>query len=615
MSVFRDGEEIVGRQGVEVFVAGSAEAEANLLRVAKAQNNVSEASIREKLAIEDADKAVVAKIRAEQAHAAAIEQALNPMRAATAELGAGTKSAGVMSQALEAGGKAFGLLARAANIIPGLGMAGIFMGIYEGVKWLASGMSDGVTATDRQTAAFTAQTVAAHNLEKSYRGLRDAQVGASGAGLSQAIARIGPGMTPAARAEVLRLSGLQSDLQQQQAEAISRQARQAAGLVPISDSERKRIDALLSERDKLVGEGEKLDKDGKPVLDRAERLQLRAKAQAFQDQVDEIRKGAHAAAAFADRDLDNATLALSDVAKKLKAYGVGPDAVGSGETPRSVAKAISVDKDQARADAAWNARARSMMDDADAREKERLASFHQVNNAGGFAGTIDLPGQQTPGMVESEVEKKRAAANGAAYNAKIAGDYNASFGKQMDDVWNTQIPDAAAFGAQAIQTAAATIGNAFSSMIIGGDKVRGGLGRMFGEVLASQSSMLFGLAVTAEFLAAAAALMGLPIFGYTAGQAAGAGLVFAAGGAALAVAARQLGAGHSPGGGKRASPGSGAASAASTFGGGMSSGGGNDRPMQLTVVMGGDPIYDGLVKVDQDRRNSGSSSRPLLGAS
>lgn len=185
------------------------------------------------------------------------------------------------------------------------------------------------------------------------------------------------------------------------------------------------------------------------------------------------------------------------------------------------------------------------------------------------------------------------------------------FADKLGDIWQNQIPSAVDFGAEAIRTAADAIGGAFTDMIIGGDRVKGGIGRMFGEILAGQSKMLFGLALTAEFLAAAAAIVQIPIFGYTAPQAAGAGAVFAAGGVALALAARALGAGSAPGGGHASGGGGGG------YGGGAGgylhnpySGGQSDT--HVTVVIGGEVVTRGVTAETRRIERRGGITEPRL---
>jgi hypothetical protein len=205
---------------------------------------------------------------------------------------------------------------------------------------LYKAFGDSTSAADAQTAAFYAQVDAAKALADAHRGLLAAELSAGGRGLKTALDRMGPGLTEEAKGRIIRLSAQREQAAAEQAAAIQRETRAAGGLVPITDLEKQRIDALQGVRDKLVEEGEKRKEGSLDFeLSDKERAAMRTRAQAYQTQIEAIQKEATRAFARGFNDLDVATQKLVDLDKQLNAMGVGPNSGRPGPAPRKATPA------------------------------------------------------------------------------------------------------------------------------------------------------------------------------------------------------------------------------------------------------------------------------------
>ena len=314
------------RTEIRVEVTGAEEGARAMRGLAAAEDKVSESAIRERLAVQDAEQAIVRKVRAEQAAKQAIEDALKP----TTEM---TKQTGLLAKAGELASSGLTMLRKAAEIIPGMELGTIIAGVAAGVYALYKAFGPATDATDKQTAAFKAQAAAARDLAAAQRGLLRGEIGAGTAALRQTLDRLGPGVTPEAQEQVIRLAALRQQAERARDEAIQRSVRRAGGLVPVSDAEQQRIEALQAERNKLIEQAQ--EKDGADFkLSYKERSALAVQAQAFQVEINKIRDEANKAADWRLSEVVNQTTAdLANFDRQLRGFGAGgpaPRAEGGG---------------------------------------------------------------------------------------------------------------------------------------------------------------------------------------------------------------------------------------------------------------------------------------------
>ena len=576
---------IVLRQEIALSITGADKAEKELKAVAGATKEVSEANIRARIAVQDAEQAIIKKVRAEQEAKKAIEDLLEPTKEAE-------KETSLFGKALEGGGKGMSMLRKAAELIPGLELGTIFAAAAAGVYALYEALQPSTTATQLQTAAFEAQAIAVRDLSAAHRELVKSQIGAGNAALKQAVDRMGSGLSPEAMDKIVQLSAFRDIAVREQADAMQRAVRQSGGAVPITDSEAARIESLRTERNKFIGQaGEK--EDGEFKLSFEERESLGIQAKAHQDEIDKIRRDATSLAA---RDLPRdairrATADIEDYDRDLKAFGVGVDAVGKTAAGIKAKDTGTLFNPFALARRGY----RGLVPAANQQIENQASEVARI--AGQHGAMADMAaGHRAPESAQAEVAKQAAG-----------------FGGAMQDIWKTQIPDAVSFGAQAITQAAGVIGSAFTNMIIGGDRMKGGFGKIFGELAAQLSTSLFTYATLALAVGGAlvwAPQLGVFLGGLTAPQAFGAAAAFAGGAGALAITARALGAGSS--GGAKGASGGGASAAprGSLAGPGM----GGPQSINATINMDGEPVYNGMIQVEQRRRSSGSLTAPMLGA-
>lgn len=314
------------RTEIRVEVTGAEEGARAMRGLAAAEDKVSESAIRERLSVQDAEQAIVRKVRAEQAAKQAIEDALKP----TTEM---TKQTGLLAKAGELASSGLTMLRKAAEIIPGMELGTIIAGVAAGVYALYKAFGPATDATDKQTAAFKAQAAAARDLAAAQRGLLRGEIGAGAAALRQTLDRLGPGVTPEAQDQVIRLAALRQQAERARDEAIQRSVRRAGGLVPVSDAEQQRIEALQAERNKLIEQAQ--ERDGADFkLSFKERSALAVQAQAFQVEIDKIRDEANKAADWKLSEVVNQTTAdLANLDRQLRGFGAGgpaPRAEGGG---------------------------------------------------------------------------------------------------------------------------------------------------------------------------------------------------------------------------------------------------------------------------------------------
>lgn len=283
---------------------------------ARAAARLDEGMIRQRLAAQDAEQAIVKKVRAEQASKRAMEEALKPTQEMVKETSALGKAGQLASSGLT-------LLRKAAEVIPGMELGTIIAGVAAGVYALYKAFGPATDATEKQTAAFRAQAAAARDLAAAQRGLLRGEIGAGSAALRQALDRLGPGVTAEAQDQIIRLAAQREQTEQARNEAIQRSVRRAGGLVPVSDAEQKRIEALQAERDKLIEQAQ--ERDGADFkLSYKERSALAVQAQAFQAEINKIRDEANKVADWRLSEVVNQTTAdLANFDRQLRGFGAG----------------------------------------------------------------------------------------------------------------------------------------------------------------------------------------------------------------------------------------------------------------------------------------------------
>lgn len=571
----------IARTGIQIDVIGASAAQRDLMAVASANDKVSEAAIRERLAIGDAEQAIVKKVRAEQASKKALDDILGPTSAAAKETTA-------LGKAASLAGSGMSVLRKAAELIPGIELGTIFAGIAAGAYAIYKAFDDGDESMKRQTAALQAQAQAANDLAAAQRAVLASQIGAGSAAAKRALDRLGSGATPEAIDTIMRLGASRDAAETAQMEAIQRSTRKAGGLVPVTDSEQRRIEALQASRNKIIaGAEEKVDGDFK--LNYADRLLLGRQAQAFQVEIEKIRQQASMAAGWKLPEVvEETTRSLEQLDKQLRGFGAdggggsgggGGGSVGSGGGRAVAGPAIW-----------WRGRAGAMMDAADEerarknRERDFVAPGFayprgdagpglDAGSFGGYQPTLPGTDQTAPKALRSAMDQ-------------MGESFTGTFDRMASGATG-----AAGIMVQAIGTITGALGSMMTNLIIAGDAGSKGLGKVVGNALAGLSAQAFGYALLLEAMAVAAALTG-PILGWGAGGLAAAGGVMAGAGLALGLSARALGAdkigASSSGGGARGGSGGNPAAGTNPFGGG---GGGTT---QVTVVIGGEVVTRGV---------------------
>lgn len=571
---------------------------------ARAAARLDEGMIRQRLAAQDAEQAIVKKVRAEQASKRAMEEALKPTQEMVKETSALGKAGQLASSGLT-------LLRKAAEVIPGMELGTIIAGVAAGVYALYKAFGPATDATEKQTAAFRAQAAAARDLAAAQRGLLRGEIGAGSAALRQALDRLGPGVTAEAQDQIIRLAAQREQTEQARNEAIQRSVRRAGGLVPVSDAEQKRIEALQAERDKLIEQAQ--ERDGADFkLSYKERSALAVQAQAFQAEINKIRDEANKVADWRLSEVVNQTTAdLANFDRQLRGFGAGggmPRESGGG---RGGGPARAADTTQSRRamEASALAGIGSMAAESYAADAEAFARLDasieemravEARTAGAFA------------IGFSEFSKPALEEIGATQTAlaELSGSFDGTLGRLA-----TSAMDAGGMMVGAMSAISGAVGQSMTNMIIAGEFGAKGLKKNIGNIMAGLSAQAFGYGILLEALAAAAFLSG-PILGFEApGLAAAGGIMFGAG-AALGISARMLGAdklGAKPSGSGASAGGGGGGSAAAVGTGG--GGGRGDAPIYVSVQIGEEPVAAIMRRSNErEARRGGMSGHFAMGA-
>lgn len=590
------------RQEFQISVEGADAAAAALGRTAAAMNSVNEAAIRDRIAIGDAEAAIVKKIRAEQAHRQAIEDVLKPTTEAAKQTGFFAKASSSASGALT-------LLRKAAELIPGMELGTIFAGIAEGAYEIYKAFDGGADSMANQTKALEVQATAARQLAAAQRSVLESQIGAGVSGAQAALARLGSGATQEAIAEVIRISAQRTAAAQRQSEAIQRTTRGIGGLVPTTDAERDRILALQSERDKAVSSATERDESGAFKMGFKAQQAAAAVARMYQDEIEKIqdnatRMGGSAAWKSLPAEVSAATAEIERLDAALRGFGGG----SSPERP-------------ARSPGSGRASAPSSPFDPLAPLGDRALPDMRAQNtsdllrgAGDWANAPGNTRSNIPGGPGWGLRPDGTADTAPIFELASAWDY---LGASMSGTVGRMAQSASDIGSIVTQSVGAltgALGAAATNMILSGDAGAKGLKKQAGNALAGISAQAFGYAALLTAFGVAAAIPGVglilgmnaPGFFAAAGVMAGAGLGLA--GAARALGADKIGAGS--GGGNAASAGTSAPVGAGSSGPGMA---GQTAPIDLHVYMGGDEVHDLTYRTARRREMSGSMSMPRVG--
>jgi len=558
------------RTEIRVEVVGAEEGARAMRGLAAAEDKVSEAAIRERLAVGDAEAAIVKKIRAEQAAKRAIEDALKP----TTEM---TKQTGLLAKAGELASSGLTMLRKAAEVIPGMELGTIIAGVAAAVYGLYKAFGPATDATDKQTAAFKAQAAAARDLASAQRELLRGEVNAGGAALRQMLDRLGPGATPEAQDQVIRLAAQREQAARARDEAIQRSVRRAGGLVPVSDAEQKRIESLQAERNKVIETAQ--EKDGNSFkLSLRDRQAMAEIAKAYQGEIDKIRAGATKAADWRLSEVVNQTTAdLANLDRQLRGMGAGPGGGVPRETAPSNGGASRVKAPAPPGISGFELQLPGM---GTVRPVE--AAQNAIRNGPGLADVAAYQEQsrqmQAQQLADEQLAMGQRNAMMAAHMQAVAAattqqrdlfatlsdTASSSLGGMVDSAMNS-----ATMLVDIVGTITGAFGAMATNMILSGDAGSKAIKKSVANALAGYSAQAFGLATLLTIAGAAAAATG-PIFGWCAPQIFTAAGIAAAGGVALGLSARALGAdkvGASPSGsrgGGSAGSGGGMASAAGT---------------------------------------------------
>lgn len=568
---------------------------------ARAAARLDEGMIRERLALQDAEQAIVKKVRAEQASKRAMEDALKP----TQEMAKHTSALGKAGELASSG---LTLLRKAAEVIPGMELGTIIAGVAAGVYALYKAFGPATDATERQTAAFKAQAQAARDLAAAQRGLLRGEIGAGASALRQTLDRLGSGVTPEAQDQIIRLAAQREQMDQARNEAIQRSVRRAGGLVPVSDAEQKRIEALQAERNKVIEDAQA--KDGADFkLSFKERSALAVQAQAFQAEINKIRDEANKAADWRLSEVVNQTTAdLANLDRQLRSFGAG-----AGGIPREASGGGRVSGGRAGADmqsrrameAGALAGIGGMM--GESYDASAEAARARAQESADFQIAQD---QRNAMMIAHMQGVQSEAATTANAMDMLAGSFDGAFARMVGSA-----TDAGGMLTQALSVITGAVGSMMTNLIISGNAGSKGVAKAAGNALAGISAQAFGYGVLLEGLAAASLLV--PILGFSAPSLAAAGAVMFGVGAALGVTARALGADKLGAGGKSsagasAGGGGGGGSAAVGTGGG---GGRGEAPVYVSVQIGEEPVAAIMRRSNErEARRGGMNGHFAMGA-
>lgn len=541
---------------VGVKVVGADAASKDMARLAAEEKNVEKSAegaaraalvqekalVRQKIAAQEASKALVDEVKAENSRRKAFEDALVP----TQEM---AKATSALGKAGELAGSGLSLLRKAAELIPGMELGTIFAAAAGGVYALYKAFGDTTDAATNQTNALRVQEVAVRDLIRANNDLLKSQLGAGASTAKKAIENIGAGITPEAMDQVIRLGAQRDQIAKERDELISRKVREVGGLSPVSDSEQKRIESLQAERNKIIEAAEKRNEDGSYSENYKSRKALLDIALQFQKGIEQIRRTAETKVNWKlNEELDDATKKLENIDKQLKGLGASEPAspaVRATEKMQEEARKDLKDTEKARKDydeamRLWRKSperdtTRRMMEEADKRSIYRSQGTAQIQNGGSWM-ILGIPqeqpaqsnprdrsnakaAQQMSELYQKDVEAlyslDRVAKDKLLNRIRelgLSGDFE-GLAKPIEDVrkikeakaappsWGMYTPGKDSVQnveamAKTMQSTAGTIGTAFMSMA---DPISSGLNMVTDSV--GQLTGQLGIAMTNMFLA------------------------------------------------------------------------------------------------------------------
>lgn len=566
-------------------------------------------------AVVGADQAAAAHDRvaaSENRAAAASTTAAAASRASEAAMHANTAAALKGDSALASFGKAASKAVEPlrfwANILPGLGIAGMILGIYEATTatlgWAASMVTAG-SAADRlakSTGTLSAEAVQQALKVNSIADAMDRYAKSIGVASAKQLTfrQEQAALRAVASGEVLAVEKVRADVERldtelsrakerlayirSSPEQFAAEATSAGGYRALEAAAQRRIDDIKRQADeldranaRLVGQDARTSFQ-RGVSDLWQGIATRTKI-AGQSAVDAARQAAANYTAVIEAEFE---IARRKEGKTARRSG------GAATREQSLAEVVGGIAAQSNPRAAMQAGALGTIDAEIARqEAARMAELERFATINDQRNAMALAHMQS---IEAEAPKMADA-------FKMVGDsFDGMTGRMVSSA-----TDAAGIVTQAIGAITGALGGMVTNMIIAGDAGAKGMAKQAGNVLASLSAQAFGYSILLEGMALAAVF--IPGLQLSAPGLAKAGAVMAGIGAALGISARALGAEKLGGGG-------GGRSAAG--GGGAGGGGGNpaagtnpaagqsERPVYVSVQIGDEPVM-GIVRRANER--------------
>lgn len=515
---------------------------------ARAAARLDEGLVRERLALQDAEQAIVKKIRAEQAAKKELDGLLNPTRELTKETSALGKAGSLASAGLT-------MLRKAAEIIPGMELGTIIAGAAAGLYGLYQLFKDTTTQTGMMTDAMTAygQEVAKVATESAKK-FDELRVSQARAGLAMVGGALGVRGEQLPFDQAMGAQKLQQDIE-------SARETQRKSLEGVAELERRRA-ALDIDKARA---GTLLPTD--PLAIDLRRRQI---------EINEQRRGFRAAYDAAAAELRSLSAPYESTGRSGGRGGRAVDTslgatvgrIAAEQSPRRAMESGALAGIGGMAGESYDASAEA----ARARAQE-MADFQIAQDQRNAMMIAHMQG------VQSE------AATTANAMDMLAGSFDGAFARMVGSA-----TDAGGMLTQTLSVITGAVGSMMTNIIISGNAGSKGVAKAAGNALAGISAQAFGYGVLLEGLAAASALV--PILGFSAPSLAAAGAVMFGVGAALGVTARALGADKLGAGGKSsagasAGGGGGGSSAAVGTGGSGSRG---EAPVYVSVQIGEEPV-------------------------
>lgn len=530
------------RTKIHIEVVGAEAATRSLKGVAVAEEQIHTTGTQ---AAKGLTQVEVATTRAGAASAIASEKA----RKLHAEINAVAMPANGARVAMEGLGKGLTFLQKAAAILPGFGIAGLLLEIGRAASWLSEQFVAGEKSTALQTAALAEYTRIVNEAAKAVRELGRAQSEAGRSRIGGAL-----GIDPRALSGNARVQGAQLEAERGTLDARQRALDTQAGeLAAAERSVRERAAALSGSaangvRLGMFGTAASLEAEARAIGERrrvlvAEAEKLRGAEVDLESKVEGLRR----AAGVADSQKaggGRASPTKAPPAPGISGFEVMLPGMGTVRPVEAAQNALRNGPGLAEV-AAFQEQSRQMQ--AQQLADEQLAMEHR--NAM---------------MAEHMQAVSAATTQQRDLFATLSDTASSSLGGMVDSAMNS-----ATMLVNIVGTITGAFGSMATNMILSGDAGSKAIKKSVANALAGYSAQAFGLAALLSIAGAAAAATG-PIFGWYAPQIFTAAGIAAAGGVALGLSARALGAdkiGASPSGsrsGGGGGSGGGMASAAGT---------------------------------------------------